>query len=131
MIKIEPAREVMWMRPLLLVCASWVLGNIARTLRPVMSAGGVHYEALVSMIILFATALALVAYHRRERPGHGQRFYHLELLALWTGFTSGWSIVHGDAWDDLIGVTVTSWLVCAILGGSLLVMFQRLAKREP
>ena len=122
----DSTREVMWMRPLLIVCASWVLGNISRALRTPLGVGGVHYEAIVSLVLLIASALALVVYHRSHSPGCGQGFYQLEVLALWAGFASGWSMVHGHAWDDLVVVSVAWWLGCAIVGGIIL---RLLAKR--
>ena len=122
-------REVMWMRPLLIVSASWVLGNISRALRTVLNIGGVHYEAVASMVLLVATALALVVHHRSHSPERGQGFYQLEVFALWAGFASGWSMVHGSAWGDLINVSVAGWLGCAIVGGIILIVLKRSARR--
>lgn len=113
-------REVIWMRPLLIVCASWVLGNVSRALRPSLDLGGIHYEALVALFLLIATSLALVIYHRSHSPVRGQGFYQLEVFALWAGHVSGWSMVHGSAWGDLIVVNIAWWLGCAVVGGGLL-----------
>lgn len=118
-------REVIWMRPLLIVSASWVLGNISRALRPMLGVGGLQYEALASIVLLVAIALALVVYHRSHNPKRGQGFYQLEVLALWAGFASGWSMVHGYAWEDLIGVCVACWLGCAIVGGIILKLMSK------
>lgn len=104
-------------RPLLIVAGAWVLGNISRALRPVMYADGIHYEALLALLILVVVSCWLAFYHGRSRVPKRQLSYQLEVFALWAGYASGWSMIHGAVWSDLVAVSFAWWLGCAVVGG--------------
>jgi hypothetical protein len=102
-----------WGRPAAIVVGSFVLGMATRALRPLFTAG-IHWESLGALVLLVSTAVVLSVSHRKR----GFQFaYQFEILALWTGWASGWSLLHGRLWSDLFAVTVAWWLVCAVVGG--------------
>jgi hypothetical protein len=112
-----------WVLPVTIVIGSFLFGMATRALRPLIT-GGIHYETLAGFILLIITSLALSLYHRRR----GLQFlYQLEIFALWAGFASGWSLIHGGVWEDLLVVTVPWWLGCTLFGG-LIVSFRNAAR---
>lgn len=102
-----------WTRPIVIVLGSVVFGMATRAARPLFT-GPTHYETLAAFALLVLTSAGLAIHHRRRGF---QLTYQLEVLALWTGWASGWSFVHGGLWSDLLAVTVPGWLGCAVVGG--------------
>lgn len=108
-------------RPVEIVVASFALGVVTRALRPMLEVDGIHYESLGAWALLVIGVVGLAVHHRKNG---WQLPYQLENLALWTGYASGWSLVHGGVWGDLLGVTIPWWMGCAIVGG-LIVSIRR------
>ncbi|MDZ7780745.1 MAG: hypothetical protein U5R14_12550 [Gemmatimonadota bacterium] len=102
-----------WARPAVIVLGSIVFGMATRAARP-MFTGPTHYESLTALALLVLMSAGLAVHHRKRGF---QLTYQLEVLALWAGWTSGWSLVHGGLWSDLLAVTIPAWLGCAVLGG--------------
>lgn len=102
------------MRPVGIVVGSVLFGMATRAARPLMHIGLTHYESLIAVIVLAGVVLALAIFHRRK--GY-QLAFQLENLALWSGWTSGWSLIHGGVWSDLLSISIPFWLGCAVLGG--------------
>lgn len=100
-------------RPVSIVIGSFVFGVITRSLRPLFS-GPTHWESLIALIVLIGLTLMLALFHRRKGFQLG---FQLENFAFWAGWVSGWCIVHGHVWSDVLGVTLIWWLVCAVVGG--------------
>lgn len=104
-------------RPLAVLLSGLVIGAVSRALRPHL-VGQVHYEVIVAFGLLAALVFSLVLSHRQSDDG--QWPFQLEVFALWAAFVSGWSLMHGGVWTDLIAVCVPWWLGCAVIGGALL-----------
>lgn len=102
-----------WTRPVAIVVGSMVFGMATRAARP-MFTGPTHYETLTALALLILVSAGLAIHHRRRGF---QLTYQLEVLALWAGWTSGWSLIHGGLWSDLLAVAIPAWLGCAVLGG--------------
>lgn len=125
----RPARPTVgrsWTRPAAIVVGSFVFGMATRALRPLFP-GPAHWESLVALALLILAALTLSIYHRK---GAFQLPYQLEILALWSGWASGWSLIHGGVWGDLLAVTIPWWLGCAVVGG-LIVSVRNPARGSP
>jgi hypothetical protein len=118
--------RVNWWRPVALTCGCWVIGNIGRALSDMLSFNGLHVEALASLILLTLIAVALVIYHSRTVNGFAFLTYQLEAFAIWAGYSSGWSMVHGSAWENMIRVNLAGWLACAVVGGFVFVVLRRI-----
>lgn len=110
-------------RPFLVLLGGFIVGVVSRTLRDVMRSGGVHYEALLSIVLLGGTCLVLALNHRKSEQGFWP--YQLEVFALWAAYTSGWSLVHGHVWSDLIALTFLWWMACAFVGGLVVIVARR------
>jgi hypothetical protein len=104
-------------RPIIIVVGSFLFGVITRTLRSHFT-GNIQYESLIAFVVLIGLAVAFAVFHRRKGF---QSAFQLENFALWTGFASGWSLVHGGVWGDLLAPW---WLGCSVVGG-LVVRFRR------
>lgn len=113
----SPSRQMSMARPLVVLLVGLVIGVVSRALRPHIM-GPVHYEAIVTLGLLVAVTLALVLSHRQS--SHGLWPFQLEAFSLWAAFASGWSLMHGGVWTDLIAVAVPWWLGCAVVGGAML-----------
>lgn len=103
--------------PIFTVVFGAVLGIVARLLRPNANVGGTHYEALASLVILVVGCLILIQLNRLGHGFLGHLLYQLENFAMWSGFSCGWSLMHGNFWGDLIGVSIAWWFGCAVFGG--------------
>jgi hypothetical protein len=116
---IERKGHIFW-RPLLIIIGSFIFGLVTRALRPIFS-GGTHWESLIALIVLILLASAIAVFHRRNGYQLG---FQLENFAVWTGWASGWSLIHGSFWGDLLSVAIAWWFGCAFVGG-LLVSIRR------
>jgi hypothetical protein len=85
--------------------------------------GAQETMALVGLYSFIGLAfIGLVLTHRRSLRGFWP--YQLDCLALWAAFASGYSLVRGNIWSDLIFSTTMFWIAFAIVGG-LIVWFTR------
>lgn len=100
--------------------AGLVLGVLARLARPYMLEGSTHYDALLAIVLLVACSAAAVVRFWGYPLSAGQKAFQLALLALWTGFGVGWTIVHGEVWIDFVYVSAAWWFGCAVVGALLL-----------
>ena len=123
--RVQGARGLSYSRPLVILFSGFVIGVLSRALRSAIS-GPVHYETLLSVVLLAGACLALALDHRRARRGFWP--YQLEVFALWAAYTSGWSVVHGYVWSDLLSSTIMLWLACAVVGGIVVVLARRGAR---
>jgi len=114
--------------PVATVVAATMLGMVARLLRPYANFGGTHYEALAALVILLFGCVMLVGINRRHRGSLGHWLYQSENVAMWSGFTCGWSLIHGEFWEDMVGVCAAWWFGCAVLGTIALLAFQKFPK---
>ena len=115
-----------WTRPVVIVVGSFLFGMATRAARPLFT-GTTHYESLAALVLLILLSLGLSIYHRRRGF---QLLYQLEIVALWAGWASGWSLIHGGVWGDLLAVTIPWWFGCALIGG-LVVSVRRPADVAP
>lgn len=104
--------HIYW-RPIFIIIGSFLFGLLTRALRSLFT-GTTHWESLIALIVLLVLALIFAIFHRRRGYQVG---FQLENLAMWTGWASGWSLVHGNIWSDFLGVVIGWWLVCALVGG--------------
>lgn len=110
--------------PISIVIGGALLGIAARLFRPYAGVDGVHYESLTAWAILIAICITLVVHNRKSHGLPGHLLYQLENLALWSGFTCGWSLVHGYFWGDLVTLSIAWWLGCSLLGSIILAVLQ-------
>ena len=132
-----PSKETPWfgvlLRAALLSGAVWILGNISRSVRPWGERDGIHYEALISLFVLFVLSVAILWQNRRHGLFIGQLRYQLELFGIWAGYTIGWLLTDqfSSLWDDLLLVQTGWWLGFALFGGMVLhFMLKRIAARR-
>ena len=79
------------------------MGIAARAIRPHLS-GPVHYEALVSLVVLSAACLVLVLGLRRISYWRAALVFIIEMTALWACFVIGWIIIERQLVEDLFAV---------------------------
>jgi hypothetical protein len=113
-------RSLTWMRPLLLTFGAFALGSVDIALRDSLTVNHVHYGALISLGLLLLTSVFLILSHRSSLSAHYQLRFQLELLALWAGYFSGWSVGNKAVWDDVIVVCLGWWIGSAFAGGIIL-----------
>lgn len=101
-----------------------VLGLAGRAVRPFFG-GPMHWEAIGTMVLLFALGAGFVLWLWREPRETGLWSYQMGAFALWAGHTLGWSLLHGSLWEDLLIVNAGLWLVSAVVGGLLLLIPHR------
>ncbi|RCU50060.1 hypothetical protein DU002_10625 [Corallincola holothuriorum] len=123
----ERGKRYSFVRPLLIVIGSFVFGLITRALRPFFS-GSINWESLIALVVLVLLALAFALNHRRNGYQLG---FQLENFALWTGWSSGWSLIHGNIWGDLVGVVTLWWFACAVIGGLLVAIRRKISAQQP
>ena len=117
----DPSRPLSWFsgpRLVALPLLGWLLGVSARMVRPYASWDGLHLEMLTALIILVTGTLALLISHTRhatrELRAH-HRIFQLELATIWAAFATGWSLVAGRPWGDLIGFSAAWWFGSAVV----------------
>jgi hypothetical protein len=113
---VDPSRTHPWRQAIWCGVTACGVGALARSLRPLLNAGGMHLESL-GLIAILTAALFAIAWRRRP---YGQRTYQRVNLAVWAGMTVGWSVVNGSLWGDLVGVTA-AWAGCSAVVGGLIV----------
>ena len=106
-----------------------VLGLASRAVRPFFG-GPMHWDAMVTLVLLFVLSAGFVLCLWREQRKAGLLSYEIGAFALWTGHTLGWSLLHGFLWEDLLMLNAGSWLASAVLGGLLLLIPHRRKIRE-
>lgn len=94
---------------------------VSRAVRPMFS-DHVHYDAIAALVIMLVFTAWLALDHRRRGGAIG---FELENLALWSGWTCGWLLIHGQIWGDLLSVGIISWLGCAVVGAVIVVVGNR------
>ncbi len=114
-------------RPIVIVVGSFLLGVVTRTSRDFMRFGSTHLEVLMALVVLIGLAIAFAMFHRRRSS---QPAFQLENLALWSAYSSGWSLIHGGIWSDFVVVHIPWWLGCCVVGG-LVVSFRRTRDSQP
>ncbi len=102
-----------------------LVGVGARALRPVLSVGSVHYEALAAIVVLSLACLALLLQLRRIVYRRAAVVFLLEGTALWICFGLGWVIVGRRLWGDLLAVVLMFWSFTVPPGLLLLLIIQR------
>lgn len=132
-----PSKEITWLgallRAALLSGVVWILGAISRAVRPWGEHDGIHYEAIISFLVLVILSITILWQHRRSGLLIGQFRYQLELFGIWVGYAIGWLLIDqfSSVWEDLLAVLTGWWLGFALLGGiALHYMVKRIAARE-
>lgn len=76
-----------------------IVGAASRYVRP-MIPGPIHYESLVSglLLVLFAVALACLC----ARANRSFVPTTVAIIALWSAYAVGWSLVARRIWSDLL-----------------------------
>lgn len=111
-------RHRSWRFPATLLSLGWAIGNVSRLARPFLKVGPVHYDALVALVLLLLISIWLVFDASLEQPRTAMIRYCLNSIAFWASFVSGWSFVHGHAWDDLLGFSLVWCAGCCVVGGT-------------
>jgi hypothetical protein len=127
----EDAASKVYAKPWLLVVfvATFGLGILSAYCRPYFNIDGIHWEAIVSMVVLVTlNVVCLMLISTDKRKGYGW-FYSILTLLLWTGYVLGWSFVNGDFMEDLIGVGTMTAIV-AILIGMVVFYYQNRSKKS-
>ncbi|MGA1872880.1 MAG: hypothetical protein ACMUHY_04350 [Thermoplasmatota archaeon] len=110
--------------PVLLLASFLIIGFVTRELRYELFDGPVHYETLVSGLIMIATLILLLVWNVVR--GYFTSF-QLEAFIVISSFISGWGISEDALWDDLAVSICGFWIVVAV-AGSLIFMIGRLVK---
>ena len=105
-----------------------LLGTAARLARPWCDTHGLHWEALGSLVVLCGASAAAVLRHRRHPTRRALPSLLVEAVGLWGGFTTGWSLVEGRIWEDLVGVMAAWGAGSAIVAGLMLLAVHRWRK---
>ncbi|MFK7797763.1 MAG: hypothetical protein AB8E82_09925 [Aureispira sp.] len=108
--------------------ATALLGMLSAYFRPYFNINGVHWEAIVSIVVLVTLNVVGLMLISTDKRKHYARFYSILTLLLWMGYVIGWSIVDGDFMEDLIGVCAMTAIV-AILIGMLVFAYQKRKER--
>lgn len=123
-----PSRTSVLLLPMSIVIGSMLVGIMSCLIRPYIDNGGLHYDALASVVILIAACLALVIHNRHHFGLLGHLLYQMENVALWGGYAGSWTLVYGSIWDDLWITCIGCGLVTAVLGSILLAIIHWLAE---
>jgi hypothetical protein len=78
---------------------------------------------LVLSFLCFAVAL-------RSTGKKAQRRFQIINLAIWTAFLIGWSLVHGDFFEDVVSLSLTCLFLSASGGGFVIATRERYARRK-
>lgn len=99
------------------------LGVASRLARPYASINGVHYEALAALLLLTISVVCLIAVNRYRSGWRDQQWFQITNAGMWLSYTVAWCAVNSGLREDLLGITLVSWVVAGILGGVLLAMW--------
>jgi len=114
--------------PVACVGVGGAVGVVSRLCRPLI-VGPVHYEALVSTVVLCLAAVLLVVLNCKTSPKLAHLCFQLENFSLWTGYASGWTVIQKSLWDDLVFAVFAINLCVGFAGSLLLLALQSLRRR--
>ena len=105
--------------PLACALGGVALGVVSRKCRDLIS-GSVHYETLVSLVVLCVSSLLIVFVNRKAMPKSAHLLFQLENSFLWLGHALCWLVVNQSLWDDFVFFAVAMTMVTALIGSALL-----------
>ena len=117
-------------RPVACVLTAFVVGGLSRWCRQIANIGGIHWEALVALLILVGLALLLVFLNLPARVKFPHLFFQLENFSLWLAFAFGWTVANRGLWDDFILFNVVAAGASAFIGGCLLAVIGRFRRKS-
>lgn len=93
---------------------TFLLGVFCAFIRPYINTGGMHWEAVVSLIILIVLNAAWLYKIASTLQLHYKRAYVANTLLLWLGFYLGWMVINSRFAEDLA-------FICGmgVLGGTI------------
>ena len=109
------------------IAFGFAVGGISSYVRPMIS-GHVHYEAIVSLLLLslfFVSSLFICL--RTARP---VQWTGVVIVFTWITFFVGWSLVAQRMWDDMAGVCVVGAGLSLVIALPLLTLMQRFGGRK-
>ncbi|MGA1793389.1 MAG: hypothetical protein ACMUHM_05515 [Thermoplasmatota archaeon] len=110
--------------PTFLFLGFFAVGFVTLRMRYEYFDGPVHYETLISDILMIAVLVLLLVWNVMK--GYHTSF-QLEILLVISSYTSGWGIADNYLWSDLTVAMCGFWIVAAV-AGALLFMLGRLIK---
>ena len=118
----------------LLFVAASVFGGITAQLR--VANAGVHYEAIIALVMLVLVSLLLVIARKRASLTQQIGIYLIKTLCLWGGFAFGWIIVHESTPSMaparflfvLSGWWIVSVFIGTLLSAGLYMLYKRTTK---
>jgi hypothetical protein len=116
-----PPAKWTWSRPLTVFMSAFLFGAVTRVIFP-LPERGMNTAFLITLGLLGVISLGLAIDHRRSSRSMWP--YQLEVLALWLAYTSGWILMHGEAWFTLIRFMSLWWLTSALIGGLIVLAFR-------
>lgn len=112
---------------ILLFIFGLIVGSVSVTLRPYSEVSGVHYEALISLLLLIFISLLLVSAKTDINLKKQIMIYLLQTFCLWSSFVIGSAVFYDSTNGMSLGRFVARgiltfsgwWLACAIIGSLL------------
>lgn len=105
------------------------IGIVSRLVRPMID-GPIHYESIVSGLLLIALCFVLLGLLKSFPFQRALVGLLIGLFAIWCGYFCGWTAVHGSVWDDLIAVAAMMWLVSSLTGSVILYIHKSRTARQ-
>ncbi|MEE2937189.1 MAG: hypothetical protein VYA84_14485 [Planctomycetota bacterium] len=107
-------------RKILAIGGSGLLVGVTSRLARQLVPEPIHYEAIAAMVVLIASVLAVIYAFRRWSLYEALINTDLAITMLWGSFFIGWTIIHGEFWDDFILLAAMSWLGSITIGSLLI-----------
>jgi hypothetical protein len=92
------------------------LGASSRLSRPYLNVNGLHWDALVSIVLLCVVSLGLLIRCYRARFIMATCYYQSGLISLWTSFVVGWCLAAGSVFAPLFQTCAMWWFGWAVIG---------------
>ncbi|MGH1338851.1 MAG: hypothetical protein ACRBFS_22235 [Aureispira sp.] len=100
----------------IIVGASLLLGGLSAYCRPYFNNGGVHWEAIIALLLLIIMNITWLLFVRSTKRKNYRWAYSINTMLLWMVFLVGWSFVSERFMDDLVLVNGTGALLGVVIG---------------
>jgi hypothetical protein len=121
-----PARLKNWAQWAFSMVVGAATGALTRSLATSRVFGDPNPETTTGIVALglFCSAMAMLT-----RGEGAQRRFQMINMATWTSFLSGWSLVHGGFFGDVISLSMAGLVLSASMGGLAIATRER-ARRQ-
>jgi len=108
---------LLFTRPIGLLLSMGIVGTISSLVRPYANYHGIHYEAIISLILTIGVSIYLSLYFDNRRHYHQYRLlYIINTLVIWIGYSLGLWLAADNFLTESLVINGLVAIIIAITG---------------